>query len=335
MSKPQLEDGFTRISNEIIEALADIRISGEEMQCLWVVFRKTYGWGKREDNIYLGQFALMTKIDKPHIIRALKKLGNKNIIVAKKGNGGGKKYRLQKDTSKWQPLPKMATVAKKGNASLPKKATDTSINYPKETTTKENYCDLAKLWNETVTGNLPKIRWPDKLVTGRKTAIKKAWKDYNDLGDWEQIFKALSDSPHHQGKNERRWVADFDWIIKPANYPRFYDMSTAPKAQENMCHSPPAGEKPIATDVGAHEPKQKTPEEEQAFKKMQQKAFSRDDDTIIKQYYKGMKACENNEELHGWWDTKGLELANKMPPEDRSKAIKAKDALKYKLQYQK
>lgn len=276
MKPPKPKDGYTRIPNKIIEALADIRISGEEMQCLWVILRKTNGWGKKEDMIALSQFVMMTGIKKPNIIRALKKLTSKKIIVVNNDNAKDKKYKLNKDLKKWRPLSKKITVIKKDNASLSKKIIGTSILNTKETTTKERihcgFAEIAEIWNETVTGNLPKIRYPKKLNNERKKAIRKAWKDYNDLEDWRQIFKALSDSPHHQGNNDKDWVADFDWIMKPENYPRFYDRSAMPKKK---IQSPPAMDQASSTYVGAHEPAEKTPQEWELFDLRIQRTFAK------------------------------------------------------------
>src|SRR3990167_9144794 len=47
---PQLEDGYIRIANEIVDKLISYRISGEEWQILLVVLRKTYGFHKKEDH---------------------------------------------------------------------------------------------------------------------------------------------------------------------------------------------------------------------------------------------------------------------------------------------
>jgi len=135
---PQTENGYTKIANELMEALAGIRISGEARQCLDVIIRKTYGFNKKDDYIALSQFALITHLGKTHILRGLLKLKEINIIITQKGNVNGNKYRLNKDFDTWKPLPKKVTLPKKvisvtqkGNASLPKKG------HTKETTTKE------------------------------------------------------------------------------------------------------------------------------------------------------------------------------------------------------
>jgi phage replication O-like protein O len=140
MANPQVENGHIDIANELAEALAGIRISGEENQCLWVIIRKTYGWHKKRDAIPLSQFVDLTGIDKPHTLRALNKLALKKIItVANIGNEPAKVYGINKDYDKWKALPKKATlpilaisVAKKGNPSLPIMAPQ------KKTTSKEN-----------------------------------------------------------------------------------------------------------------------------------------------------------------------------------------------------
>jgi len=131
MASPQTENGFTKIANETMEALAGIRISGEARQCLDVIIRKTYGFHKKEDDISLSQFALITNIGKTHILRGLVKLAKMNLIITKKGNHNGNTYRFNKDFDTWKPLPKKVTVTKKGNPSLPKKG------HTKDNTTKE------------------------------------------------------------------------------------------------------------------------------------------------------------------------------------------------------
>lgn len=140
MASPQCEDGYTRIANEIMDALAKIRIPGEERQVLDSIMRKTYGWNKCEDLIALSQFVEMTGLNKPHIIRAIQGLLSKKvIIVTEKGNDPAKVYKFNKNHDEWIPLPKKVTlpkkvisVAEKDNPSLPKKGT-TKYNNTKDT----------------------------------------------------------------------------------------------------------------------------------------------------------------------------------------------------------
>lgn len=127
MASPQTEDGFTKIANELLDALIAYRIPGEQRQCLDVIMRQTYGYRKKRDAIALSQFVENTGIVKPHVVRALNALAEKNLItVTKNGNKSIKIYEINKDFDKWKPLPKKGTlpkkvknVTKKGNKSLP------------------------------------------------------------------------------------------------------------------------------------------------------------------------------------------------------------------------
>ena len=60
MASPQLENGYTRIANEIMNALIKYRIAGEQMQCLLHIIRQTYGWGRKSDKISITQFEKAT-----------------------------------------------------------------------------------------------------------------------------------------------------------------------------------------------------------------------------------------------------------------------------------
>jgi len=132
VANPQAEDGHVDIANEIIEALAKIRISGEEMQCLWVIFRKTYGWHKKQDDIALSQFCQFTNLKKPNVCRAISKLLSKKIIVIIKKDNGISSYGFNKDFETWEPLSKKITLSKKIMRRYQKRYIQ------KKTTTKEN-----------------------------------------------------------------------------------------------------------------------------------------------------------------------------------------------------
>lgn len=112
MASPQKENGYVPIANEIVERLSRLRINGESMQVLWVIFRKTYGYNKKEDAISLSQFVDGTGLKKPEICRSLNKLIAMNII-GKNANNIANKYCFNKNYETWRPLAKTPTLAKK------------------------------------------------------------------------------------------------------------------------------------------------------------------------------------------------------------------------------
>lgn len=108
MANPQVEDGHTKIANELIDNFARINLSKYEWRIIWALLRKTYGWNKKTDFISLSQFQNITSISSQHVVRTLSQLLAKNMITKKNGSKV-MEYGLQKDYTKWinttVPLP--------------------------------------------------------------------------------------------------------------------------------------------------------------------------------------------------------------------------------------
>jgi phage replication O-like protein O len=101
MSKPELEKGFTRLANELMEALCRTNLAKYESRILWTVLRKTYGYQKKMDEISLSQFSKATGINKPNVHRTLKLLIRRRIIVSEPQVPGKIFYGLQTDYDQW------------------------------------------------------------------------------------------------------------------------------------------------------------------------------------------------------------------------------------------
>ena len=77
----QVENGnYTRIHNEILETLAKTRLSPLEFALLMVIFRKTYGYQKKNDVISISQFCEITGASRTGVIEALNNLVRLKII---------------------------------------------------------------------------------------------------------------------------------------------------------------------------------------------------------------------------------------------------------------
>jgi len=152
MANPQAENGHTDIANEIIEALARIRISGEAMQIILFILRKTYGWKKIKDRISLSQFVLGTNLPKSSICRALKKLINMNLIsIDKNVNDSIRIYMFNKDFDTWKPLTKKSIFTKlsKGIDKNVNKTIDKNVKQQKKLYTKETITkDIGYLFSQ-------------------------------------------------------------------------------------------------------------------------------------------------------------------------------------------
>lgn len=187
---------FTKIPNELVEGCGRFRMAGEESAVFWVVIRKTYGWHKTSDRISLSQFALATGMRKPHIVRAIRKLLDRNMILVSHGPDGAKSYAIQTDVDLWKPLPRKGTLPKRGtivtkssNNTLPKtvptKETLTQKNPIKEKylnsvhLTQEEYERLVKDYGQVMTD-----RFIEKL-NNHKMAKDVTYKsDYHAILNW-------------------------------------------------------------------------------------------------------------------------------------------------------
>ena len=165
MANPQREDGHVDIANEIIEALAKIYLSSYETQILFAIFRKTYGWHKKEDWITGSQLSEMTGIARSHVSRTIKKLIQRNLITK-----NGKKISFQKDYEKWEKLPIQVTIKKlpKQDTMLPKQVTDVTQTgnnlLPKQVHTKETKRNYTK-----------------ETIQKKGDIFIKTWKDFKDM----------------------------------------------------------------------------------------------------------------------------------------------------------
>ena len=79
--KLQVENGHTKIVNEVLEQLVKVGLLGSEYQVILLVIRKTWGWQKTEDHISLTQMELATGLSRPTITKTIKNLVLKKILV--------------------------------------------------------------------------------------------------------------------------------------------------------------------------------------------------------------------------------------------------------------
>ncbi len=180
MANPQAENGHVDIANEIIEALAKTYLSSYESQVLWAIFRKTYGWHKKEDWITGSQLVEMTGIAKGHISRTLKKLINRNIV-----NRNSKKLSFQKDYDKWERLPKRVTNGDWRNAD----------NWQSNSIRKIKIIILKRDNSECV-------------LCGNKKQLCVHHIDYNESNNEENNLITLCRSCHGKtnSKNQSQWI---------------------------------------------------------------------------------------------------------------------------------
>lgn len=128
MASPQKENGFTGIANELIEAFCRVRLPDYERVIVLWIWRKTYGFGKKEDWISNSQFVKATGINKSNICRGLRNLKDKKIVVCR----DNKWLSVNKDYSEWN------VVCRDNKELSPTQLAVVSYATTKEIYTKEN-----------------------------------------------------------------------------------------------------------------------------------------------------------------------------------------------------
>ncbi|HED4024475.1 TPA: replication protein [Klebsiella pneumoniae] len=136
-----LDDGFTRIANELLEAVMHAGLSQHQLLVFMAVMRKTYGFNKKSDWVSNEQISILTGI-LPHKCSAAKSALVKRGILTQTGRVIG----INKAVSEWSSLPvkgtekkpylKKVTLPESGKKSLPESG---NAYYQNQVNTKDKH----------------------------------------------------------------------------------------------------------------------------------------------------------------------------------------------------
>lgn len=101
LDSPQLENGYTAIAHEILEQMAKIKLSPTQYRLIFVIWRYTYGFRRKEHELSLSFLSKATGCDKRQIQRELSKLEVRKIIAQKVQSGVNRKVRFNKHYKQW------------------------------------------------------------------------------------------------------------------------------------------------------------------------------------------------------------------------------------------
>ena len=79
----QLEDGYTRVANEILTNVAKLKLNGTQHSILLIVWRYTYGFGRKESKLALSFIAEAIEKDKRQVQRELTRMIDMGILTEK------------------------------------------------------------------------------------------------------------------------------------------------------------------------------------------------------------------------------------------------------------
>ncbi len=108
-----LDHGFTRIANELLEAMCAMKLPGEAQRVFLAIVRLTYGWKRSESIIGYSQLQKMTNLHRRSVRRAVETLYINNVITVRiyahpmrnnahpPANSDFRMYKINKNTALW------------------------------------------------------------------------------------------------------------------------------------------------------------------------------------------------------------------------------------------
>ena len=213
MASPQIEDGYTRIANEILEELIRRNLSPNQWRVLLYIIRKTYGFQKKADYIANFQIVEATRLCKAVVSRCLKNLGDMQLITRK-----GKYIGFQKDWEKWpklaesselgSKLAEQSTIEKLAESSTELAESSTKVSScavtqkKKETISKDNNIVVFRLWNEQG------IVQHRKLTTDTEGAIGRSLREFS----LEEVCQAIRN--YAEIVHSEEYYFKYRWTLK-------------------------------------------------------------------------------------------------------------------------
>ncbi len=191
-----LQNGFTRIANEILETLAITNLNGTQRRILDVVFRQTYGYQRKEHELSISFIAKATNIHKKQIQRELSNLIKMKIVTVIREATFGKSriIKFNKNYNEWllnsrevtEKLPPNGIVPHTGNGLAPSTGNGLAPQRKKKENIKESAIDsffkdatTEKPSDKTEKNNIEEFfeeiwnLYPNKRGKGKISASKK------------------------------------------------------------------------------------------------------------------------------------------------------------------
>lgn len=78
--KPELNDGYLRIANELWQAFIDYDLTGAQMKLIAVIIRETYGYNRKSKDLSLSYLAKAAHLSRVGTQKALNKLIAQNVV---------------------------------------------------------------------------------------------------------------------------------------------------------------------------------------------------------------------------------------------------------------
>ena len=221
------DDNFFLVSGWMLNRL---NLKGVSLQ----VFSIIYGFSQDGESSFTGSLQYLsdfTNASKPTIIKALKELVDKGYITKDETAMNGVKFNKYKAN-----LMVVKNLYQGSQETLPGDSKETLLGGSKETlpNNKDSYNksligkeivkEVLDLYH-SICVSFPSVR---KLTPGRSKEIVNRLSTYT-MDDFKTVFENAEKSSFLKGDNNRKWSANFDWLIAERNIVKVLEGNYADK----------------------------------------------------------------------------------------------------------
>lgn len=152
MANPQVENGYTKIANELIEALYRTKLNGTQFRIVLAIIRYTYGFSKKETNMSLSFISSATNQNRNQVKREIDELIKNNILTVVKefDTKNSRTLQINKDYENWTGYTVFEKEDSTLNSVYAKKSTP---EYAKKSTPKKEKSDSKIASDEVITSD--------------------------------------------------------------------------------------------------------------------------------------------------------------------------------------
>lgn len=224
------DNGYTRIANELLEAIASADLTARQLKLMLAYVRKTYGFNKKMDRIADEQISQLTGLSRQNVNKAKKELISMNCLIYE-----GSQIGINKEVSAWRfskclqvsnlvSKPETKTVSKletlpvskpethKRHSSKDKKESNKPPLSPKWETSKFNPLDIP------VPDFLDSKSWAEWVEYRRKSG--KAIKTENTVTKAFKLLRQCFDEGHDPTEIIDASIANgYQGLFKPKGRP--------------------------------------------------------------------------------------------------------------------
>lgn len=194
---PQVEDGYTRIADELMDALCTADFTAREFRVVHFVIKQTYGWNRKSHRMSASFIAGGTGLHESRASKVLNELIRRKVIIRE--GGSRSPIALNKHSDQWMQ-------SHSGEKSAPTKRADSAHDEPAKSA-QDEHTKIDKIDNPS-SANAEVVVHSTPSKPAKKTRSK--WGEPIDHELADQMFSTVfADVENPKRPNADAWANDF------------------------------------------------------------------------------------------------------------------------------